>query len=218
MAAAAQPQTRGLDRPWEVARRWQEYEGEGRANLLRLVGVVVFYLVELINYHGLRLGVLEMPPVVDLPFHRVATALAGAWILLVLGVLVCRLRHVFPASLKFLSTGCDLLFLTALLMAGDGEKSPLIVAYFLVLAVAALRFSLQLMWFTTAGALASYLFLLAYGRWFAERDLRVPRYHQLIVVCALVLGGVVLGQVVRRARRLAEDFARRRLSVPGGKP
>jgi hypothetical protein len=215
---ASSVESSALARRWHIARRWQEYEGEGRANLLRVIGVAAFYVVELINYHGLRLGLLEMPQVVDLHFHRVATVLAGAWIMMALGVLVCRQRRVFPESLKFLSTAGDLVFLTAMLTAADGPKSPLVVGYFLVVVLAGLRFSLPLVWFATAGAGAGYLFLLTYARWFSTRDIRVPRYQQLIVLLALVLTGVVLGQVLRRVRRLAEDFAGRIETGQGEKP
>ena len=48
-----------------------------------------------------------------------------------------------------------------------------------------------------------------------RQDQTVPRYHQLIFVLALVLAGVVLGQIVRRVRTLADSYARR-LGQPGG--
>ena len=38
---------------------------------------------------------------------------------------------------------------------------------------------------------------------------RVPRYHQLMFLLALVLTGVVLGQVIRRVRWMAQDYAER---------
>jgi len=34
----------------------------------------------------------------------------------------------------------------------------------------------------------------------------VPRYHQAITLLAIVLAGVMLGQIVRRARRLLLEF------------
>ena len=40
-------------------------------------------------------------------------------------------------------------------------------------------------------------------------DLRVPRYEELIVLVALGLTGMMLGQIVRRVRHLAEEFAGR---------
>ena len=94
------------------------------------------------------------------------------------------------------------------------------VGYFLILTLAALRFSLELVWFSTAGAVAGYLFLLGYARWgpapgMPPQDQTVPRYHQLIFVLALVLAGVVLGQMVRRVRTRADSYARR-LGQPGG--
>ena len=50
------------------------------------------------------------------------------------------------------------------------------------------------------------------------RDLIVPHFHQLIVVLGLTLTGVVLGQVVRRVRHLAEDYARRVENSGEGRP
>jgi hypothetical protein len=218
MAAGLQTPSPGADRHWFIVGRWQEYEGEARANLLRVLGIVLFYLVELVNYHGLHLGPLEMPAVVDRRFHLAVTALAVAWTMVALGVFLCRRQHVFPASLKYLSTGCDVVFLTAILTAADGPRSPLVVSYFLVIALAALRFSLPLIWFATAAAAGGYLFLLAYASWFTDRDIRVPRYSQAILLLALVLTGVVLGQIIRRVRWLADEYARRLQGTQGGRP
>ena len=218
MPASAVSPTPGAERQWFIVGRWQEYEGEARANLLRVVGIAAFYAVELVNYHGLRLGLLQLPRVEDVsrPFHLAVTALAVVWTLLALAVAFCLRQRFFPGALKFLSTGADLVLLTWVLALADGPKSPLRVGYFLIVCLSALRFSLPLVRFATAGALAGYLSLLGYARWFSDRDLRVPRYHQLIFLIALALSGVVLGQVLRRARRLAEDYARR--LTPGGPP
>ena len=35
----------GSDRAWGIAQRWQEYEGEARANLLRICAIGAFYLL-----------------------------------------------------------------------------------------------------------------------------------------------------------------------------
>lgn len=195
-------------RQWFIVGRWQEYEGEARANVLRALAIALFYLVELINYHGL-LDPLGMPALVGQRSHVVVTALAAAWVMVALGVALCRRLHVLPTGLKYLSTGCDVVFLTVLLIVGDGPRSPLLVGYFLILAVAALRFSLPLVWFATASVAVGYLFLLAYARWFTTRNLQVARSYQVIVLLALILTGVVLGQIIRQARLLADDYARR---------
>lgn len=201
------------DRAWYIVARWQEFEGEATANLLRILGIAAFYAVELLNYRGLRLGVLELPRLesVDQRFHYAVTALAVAWSLTSLGVLVCLRRRVFPGAMKFVSTACDLMFLTAMLVLADGPRSPLVVGYFLIIAAATLRFSLPLMRFATAGAAGGYLFVLGYAKWFADpaRHLRVERYQQLIFLLALGLSGIILGQVIRRLRPAAEQFADR---------
>jgi hypothetical protein len=201
------------ERQWFIVTRWQEFEGEATTNLLRIVGIGVFYAVELLNYHGLRLGGLELPKLdtIDRRFHYAVTALAVAWTLLSLGVLVCMRRRVFPLALKFVSTGCDLALLTSVLVLADGPRSPLLVCYFLIIALAGLRISLSLVRFATIGAACGYLFVLGYAKWFADaaRHLRVERYQQIIFLLALGLTGIVLGQIIRRVRPIAEDFAAR---------
>jgi hypothetical protein len=202
----------GHDRQWFIVSRWQEYEGEARANLLRIVGIAAFYIIELIN-HGGRIGTLQLPKVSDDRFHASVTALAVAWTMVALVTLVCLRRQFFPAALKFVTTACDLVLLTAVLTIAHGPRSPLVVVYFLIIALAALRLNLQLMWMTTIGSMAGYLFLVGYADYWASADraelIRVPRYYQLIVLVALALAGIVLGQVIRRVRAMAEEFARR---------
>lgn len=199
------------DRQWFITRRWQEYDAEGRINLLRTVGIGVFYAIELANYHGVSLGPLQLPKVagVDERFHQSITLLCMAWGLVCVGVLVCLVRRYFPPVLAYVVTAADLALLTTVLLAASGPRSPLLAAYFLVLALAALRFRLPLVWFSTLGAMAGYLVLLGYARWYATQDLSVPRYHQLMFLAALGLTGIALGQLVRRARRLAEVYAAR---------
>jgi hypothetical protein len=83
-----------------------------------------------------------------------------------------------------------------------------VVVYFLIIALACLRFDLPLVWFATGGAIAGYVFLTGYAYWYADR-MRVDRHAQLIFLVALVLTGVIVGQVIRRVRHMAEDYARR---------
>jgi hypothetical protein len=109
------------------------------------------------------------------------------------------------------------LLLTGILMVADGPRSPLVIGYFLVIVLAALRFQLRLVWFATLAAMVGYLVLLGYARWwagreeslFGPRDITVPRYQQLIFLLGLTLCGVVVGQVIRRVKAIAAEFARR---------
>jgi hypothetical protein len=182
--------------------------------LLRIIGITVFYAVELVNYYGLNLGVIQMPVVVNRAFHLAVTVLVVAWGMLCVSVLHCRRQGILPFWLKFVSTGVDLLLLTTILALADGPRSPMVVAYFLVICLASLRFSLRLIWFATGGAIAGYLFLLGFARWgsipgWEKPDMTLPRHAQLIFLLALLLTGIVLGQVIRRVRCLADNYARK---------
>ena len=146
----------------------------------------------------------------DRPFHLTVTALAVAWLMTALVVQICLASQVFPSSLKFLSTAADLTLMTCVLGVSNGPRSPLVVGYFLIVALAALRFSLPLVRFATIGGMLGYLALLGYARWYATRDMRVPRYHELIFLLALGLTGVTIGQMLRRVRSMAVEYAARR--------
>jgi hypothetical protein len=203
------------NRQWFVIERWQEYAGEARANLLRIAGIAAFYVVELINFYGLRLGPIDLPTTVDVHFHQKVTALAVAWTMVALATLVClRLRY-FPTWLKYATTLSDVALLTTILLVADGARSPLVVGYFLLIVLATLRFQLSLIWCATVASMVGYLWV----AWFPflgaglvpMPDFRdpVPGYYQLIMLLALAFTGIVLGQVIRRVRALAEDFSRR---------
>src|SRR5436190_2171935 len=110
------------DLTWHIVGRWQEYEGEARANLLRVIGIAAFYAIELVNYHVLSLGFLELPRQSDVTpqFHRAVTALCVCWTMLALGVHSSLSRQFFPAFLKYASTAVDLTLLTTILVLAAG--------------------------------------------------------------------------------------------------
>ena len=216
MATASGPGSAA--RHWHIVGRWQEYAGEGRANLLRLIAVTAFYAVELAHYHGLQLVFFEIPGGGSTRyFHIAVTMLVVVWAMLCLGIYVARTQGFFPAGLKFFSTGCDLVLLTCVLALGEGTKSPLVLGFFLIQMLACLRFHLGLIWFSSVGSALGYLFLMGYARWFQEAQ-RVPRYQQLLTLIALAISGVILGQVIRRVRRLAESYAERLNATREGTP
>jgi hypothetical protein len=203
------------DGRWLIAQRWQEYYGEQRAAVLRLVAIAAFYAVELMNYHGLSIGPLEMPPAADVTqkFHQSVTALAVAWTTAGIGVLLCLRNRIFPRWLKYASTLIDLALLTSVLVLADGPRSPLVVAYFVVIALAGVRFSLPLVRCATVGSMFCYLYLNGFARWFTEREIGIPRYHQFIVLIALLMTGLIVGQVLRLVRTLVESA-----DAPAGAP
>jgi hypothetical protein len=106
--------------------------------------------------------------------------------------------------------------LTSVAMVAAGAASPIVAAYFVIIALSALRFSLPLVWCATLASIGGYLWLLGHDRWFRDPPVTpLPRYHQLIFLISLALTGVVMGQVIRRVRRMAEDYLAR---LQGGKP
>lgn len=181
-------------------RAWSRH-AEGLANQFRFLALAGFYLIELANYHGLSLGVIEIPPAVDRPFHEAVTALAVAWLLV--GVLVRLALNwgFFPNTLGYLATAADVMLLTSILMIADGPKSPLLIGYFVLLAGAGLRLDEGLARFATIATVGAYLYLSGYARWFTDRSIRVPRYQQFIFLLGLVLVGVIVEQTVHQARR-----------------
>lgn len=193
------------DRQWFIVGRWQEYEGEGRANLLRIVAIGLFYIVQLIHFYGFSDRTEQ-----TVAFHEAATALAVAWSLVAMAILLCLRQHIFPAVLKFVSTGCDIVLLTALAAQGGKAQSPLVMVYFVIIALAAVRFSLRLIWCATFGCMLAYLALVGMTdpTWF-DKVHTVPVVEQLVTLLGLALTGIMLGQVIRRVRSLAEDYARR---------
>jgi hypothetical protein len=196
-----------VERDWFIVSRWQEYEAERRANLLRVVAIAAFYLVHMANYYR-WFGLPEMPGA-DRRFHQLMTALAAAWIAVALAIRVALDRQFFPSAMKYATTLVDVVLLTLVIGTADGPRSPLIVGYFLILMVTALRFSLSLVWCGTAAVVAAYVALLADAKWFAATDKTVPAHTALVVLVAMVFGGVTLGAVVRRVRRMAFEFSAR---------
>lgn len=209
-------------RRWYITERGQEYEGEARANLFRLVGVFCFYGIHLLHHWTAsgRLAWLQIDPeaaggeVTTGEFHFQVTMLAVAWCMLATGVHACLTRRFFPSWLGYAATAGDLFFLTAVLYLANGPRSPLVVGYFLILILATLRFSVGLVRFATLGAIVGYVCLLGVAKWpetfgRGSADLRVPRYSQLMFLAALCLAGMILGQVVRRIRQAAFEFAQR---------
>lgn len=208
MASASPTKGSTSELPWHITSRWQELEGETRANVLRLIAVVVFYAAELASYHGLHFGPLEIPAASEITrtLHRGVTYVVIGWILVGLAVQFTLARRYFPSYLKYATTLVDLALLTSILMLGTGPKSPMVAGYFVVIGLAAQRFSLPLIWVSTGGAILGYLGVCGNARLYQKVDFMVPRYHQLLVIVSLVMVGITLGQVIRRVRRIAEQY------------
>jgi hypothetical protein len=219
------------DRAWYIAQRWQQYEGEGRANLLRIAAIALFYALHLWNYlasqgrlsgwGGLKLA---EPELVDRRFHLLATLLALAWAAVAAAVLLCLRNRIFPRWISAASTAVDVVMLTCVLGIANGPRSPLTVGYFLIIVLAALRFSLPVVRLATVLSAIGYVCTLGVAKWpatfgrDASTDLSVSRFEQLAMLAAIGLCGIFAGQVVRQARRVAVEYASRLTDGAGGAP
>ncbi|HTN74268.1 MAG TPA: hypothetical protein VL096_03440, partial [Pirellulaceae bacterium] len=193
------------NRSWFIVGRWQEFDGEGRANLVRVLALVVFFGVQLIRHQFID---TEDPAAST--FHRHSTLVVVAWSLVCLAVLVCLQRKIFPAWLKYFSTAADLTLLTALAQVGGGTQSALVQVYYLVIGLAALRFRVGLVWFATLASMAGYLSLVAgHDKTWFDAEHATPVVQQLVTLVSLAMAGVIAGQVVRKAQAMAHEYADR---------
>lgn len=189
---------------WRIAVRWQEYDGELRACLIRVLAVVLFYGIFLTQYRTLTEqegGSL---------LHQRVTAIALAWLLLSLGTVLCLLARMLPAWLKYLTTMIDVLLLTALCWIGHGPNSPMVSGFFLILSMAALRFRIGLIAVATLASITGYMALVGSrdDAWL-DSDHTTPVLQQSITIASLVCVGWVLGQCIHVARRVAMSYQTR---------
>lgn len=198
---------------WRIILRWQEFTAENRVNLIRAIGLAVFYSIQLINFNFFEIDQADLDA--STTFHQNTTLLCAAWFAIVLAIAYCLTVRWFPNWFKYATTTIDLVMLTAIASIGSASASPLVYVYFMILVMAALRFDLWLIRITTGLAALCYVALLAISSpdWLGEADLAVektvPRITQMIVLASLILAGVTLGQIARRARAIADEFHKR---------
>lgn len=193
------------ERHWFIVHRWQEYDAEIRAAYVRILAVTGFYAVQLYDFAVRKSTTVE--------FHRTMTVVAVAWILISLLALISLRSQYLPSWLKYATTMADVVLLTFTLLLATGPQSPLIAGYFIILILAAMRFSLPLIRAATVACLISYVCVLGacHPNWFGTdaRNFVVPRREELIVGLAIAFAGIALGQIARRVRGLADHYARR---------
>ncbi|MBM4003655.1 MAG: hypothetical protein FJ295_10265 [Planctomycetes bacterium] len=207
-----------LQQRWETASRWRQYEAELRVNLLRICAVGAFYGIHLLHraasdgrFDWLRFLQLDEGPALAAPLHLAVTAIAAGWLAMAWLVHALLRDQVFPRWMPLVSMSLDVVFLTATLVLANGARSPLVLGYFLILAMTGLRMNLLLVRMATGIAIGGYLMVLGCTRWpmglLKELNLpSVPRYQQLMVVAGIALTGIVVGQWVRHVRKVVDDL------------
>lgn len=203
------------DRQWFIIRRWQTYAGEMRALVLRAIAVVVLYACQL-GHHFLVLSAEERAA--NERFQQGATMVAVLLLVVSLLALLLVLKRVLPAWLPFVTTGIDLLAIAGLVaLAGGPMATSLTGAFYLVIAMAGLRFDLQLVWVATIGAMIAYMATVGAvdDAWF-DAEHAVPLVQQGVSLVCLGATGLIVGQVIRLARQLAEQY-HQRMGLQAGK-
>ena len=195
------------DTTWHTLRRPEAWAGEIRVNLVRLVALVLFYGRHLIEYAR-----ADSDAPVRGRYHVAVTILVLSWALMAVALHLVLSRRIYEHWMKYAIIVLDMMMVTGLCVAAGGPRTPLVLLYFAVLASAPLRFSLKLIYVATAAAGAGYLFLLGYYAWYvigydryyATPDLRIPRSTEIITLLALLVTGLMSGQLVRQVRRMME--------------
>jgi hypothetical protein len=193
------------ERAWADARRVESWAGEFRINLIRLVAIAGFYGYHLLDTYLLRPGDEEVAG----RYHTQITVLALAWAVGALAMHLYLVNRWVPAALKYIATTWDLVMVTALLMIGQDPHNLLTVLYVVVIAAAALRLALPLIYASTIGSMFGFLFFHGYIRYWLEWETprRLSHAQQTLFLLALAVTGLIAGQVVRQARRLAQGHA-----------
>jgi hypothetical protein len=200
---AGQPKRATWESRWTSAQRLEAWAGEMRVNVFRLAAVVLFYANHLVNVY------LTRDQAIPAAYHAAVSALVLAWAVGIVAVHLCLVRRWVPPALKYITTGWEIMLITALVVIGQEPRTMLAILFFLVIAASGLRLSLPLVYVATLGSMAGYLFFLGYIRYWLQAPVeqRVPRPQQIVVLLGLGALGILAGQAVRQARRIAEGYA-----------
>ena len=177
----------------------EEKAGEQKVNIIRLAAIAVFFLDELLNYYWL--GAVE---------HRIH--LSTRWTLVVWELFAfaawyrVNLRGNYARWMKYASTGVDVLFLTFIVIALEGNSGPLISLFYLLIAESALRYSRGAIFAVTGLSAAGYatVWLYSFGN---PRIPSVSTYAAGIHILAMIVMGVIVAYIVKKMRDLVFKFA-----------
>lgn len=189
------------DPVWGGAEFVERWVGEVRVNFLRIAAITAFYAWHLVNY-------LRHDPDLTPRLHFALTAVCLVWGIGALALHAALIRRLAPPALRYGAIAVDALMATTVLLVADGPASPMVVAYFLVVGSAALRLDLRAVWLAVALSVAGYATLCGQAKW-RRPEVAVPRREQVTFVLGLGCAGLIAGQAVRQARRLARDYGER---------
>ena len=186
-------------RDWFVFQRIQDVKSASRINLLRIVAILVFYGIVLTRY------ITNDAPEADSVFTDYmwsSTRICGAWLFASVFVWIALYLRAFPPIVKYVTTFCDVILLTAIISVGTKAESNLIVIYFLLVAATFMRYSVPLVLFTTACSIFGYLTLVYNTPHFWDRPEGVdfPYVEMARVVAGLCMMALIGWQLIRGCR------------------
>jgi hypothetical protein len=195
------------EEPWRIAVRWQEYDGELRACLLRILAVVLMYGLYLVQSWSVAKTEAAGR------FHQQVTMISIVWLFLSLGTLMMLRARFMPAWMKYLTTAIDLVLVTLLCLLGHGPSSPAVMIFFLVQALSTLRFRVGLVVLATVGSMLGYMVNVgaADDSWL-DANHSTPLLQQAITLATLASVGLVLSQILHVAKRVTLSYQSRATS------
>ena len=195
-----------LVRPPSIGQRFWSWTRRQPALASRLIGLTLFWLVDLTNY---ALGIGGVTPA----FHLKISIVIALWMA---ASFVCQQfleRRPWSLPARFAWGTLDsLLLLVVLLFIADGAASPIIVGYSLVIVASGLWFRVRYVWFMTVLSLISYgILIVDFYRW--RPELHGPQTagldrHILFVVSLVVLAAIV-AYLVQRVRMLSSFYGQK---------
>lgn len=185
--------------PWQVFQRVQEVESALRINVVRTAAVLIFYALHGFNYAwaGHAQAGAE-----GTEHHWKATAIAFVWLIVAAGVFAALRLRTLPPAAKFLTSLTDILLLTSAAAIGARAQSPLVPAYFLIIASTVLTFDWKLVVVATIASMVGYMTLvgLTDETWF-DADHKVPVVQWTMTCASLGLIGCIGSQLCVGCRR-----------------
>jgi len=169
--------------------RKETWAGDVKANFIRMVGLALFTINEILNYHVFH--------AVDKKFHVGSILVILIWFIAAIDFHIVLRRHWLARATPYLMPSLDLFLTTWLLFLADGPRSPLVVIYFLIIALSGARLNPAVVLYTAGAASFGYLSVWDFTK-HQKPEYLVPVYHLVIVILALWLMGIIIAHFLGR--------------------
>lgn len=192
-----------LVRPPSVVQRFWSWTRRQPALASRVIGLGLFWMVDLFNY---SMGIGG----VSTAFHVNISVVIAVWMVASVACQQFLERRPWSLPARFTWGTLDsLLLLTVLLFIADGAASPLIVCYLLVIVASGLWFRVRYVWFMLTLSLVSYgILIVDFYYWRPDRHgpMTAGLDRHIIFVVSLILLAAIVAYIVQRVRMLSSFY------------